>query len=212
MREFTLHTDHRSLIFLNTQEVPNAMMLGWWETIFSYTFDIVHLPGIFNLIPDALSRLYEDDADVSARHLLGGRYYADGGELIKRKKKGSSKLRTASASKTKMKHAPVRVTKVLRSVSDSDSSESVAVKAIPLRKSDTTSAASKKLHEELILRTLRFVDYITPPASERDNMIISQHLVGHFGIKHVKNAIHKEGFHWKNLRQDSERILGECIE
>ncbi|CEP08775.1 hypothetical protein [Parasitella parasitica] len=137
MREFTLNSDHKSLIYLNTQEVPNAMMRGW--------------------------------------------YYADGGELIKRKKKGSSKLKTASASKVKMKHAPVRVTKLLRSASDSDSSKPVAVKAIPLRKSDTTSAASKKLHEELILRTLRFADYITPPASESDNMIISQHL--HHGEK-----------------------------
>ncbi|CEP16624.1 hypothetical protein [Parasitella parasitica] len=95
--------------------------------------------------------------------------------------------------------------------SDSDSSKPVAVKASPLRKSDTTSAASKKLHDELIFRTLRFADYITPPASERDDMIISQHLLGHFGIKHVENAIHTEGFHWKNLCQDIGRILGECI-
>ncbi|CEP12797.1 hypothetical protein [Parasitella parasitica] len=175
-------------------KVPNAMMLGWWETFCSYTFDIAHLPGIFNVIPDALSGLYEDDADVSARHLLGGRYYADGDELIKRKEKSSSKLKTASASKIKMKHAPVRVTRVLRSASDSDSSKPVA------------------LHEELILRTLRFADYITPPASEIDNMIISQHLVGHFGIKHVENAFHKESFHWKNLRQDIKRILDDCIE
>ncbi|CEP17706.1 hypothetical protein [Parasitella parasitica] len=66
--------------------------------------------------------------------------------------------------------------------------------------------------QELILRTLKFSDYITPPASDRDNMIISQHLVGHFGIKHVENAIHKEGFHWKNIRKDIERILADCIE
>ncbi|CEP12038.1 hypothetical protein, partial, partial [Parasitella parasitica] len=187
------------LIYLNTQEVPNAMMLGWWETFCSYTFDIAHLPGIFNVIPDALSGLYEDDADVSARHLLAGRYYADGDELIKRKKKSSSKLKTASASKVKMKRAPARVTKLLRSASDSDSSKPVAVKAIPLRKSDITSAASKKLHEELILRALCFADYITPPTNERYNMIISQHLVGHFGIKHVENAFHKEDKWWVDL-------------
>ncbi|CEP07086.1 hypothetical protein, partial, partial [Parasitella parasitica] len=53
---------------------------------------------------------------------------------------------------------------------------------------------------------------MTPPANERDNMIISQHLVGHFGIKHVELAIHKEGFHWTNLRKDIERILADCSE
>ncbi|CEP16771.1 hypothetical protein, partial, partial [Parasitella parasitica] len=95
--------------------------VGLWETIFSYTLDTVHLPGNFTVIPDALSRLHEDDADVSARHLLGGRNYADGDELIKRKKKSSSKLKTASTSKIKMKYAPVHVTKVLQSDSDFDS-------------------------------------------------------------------------------------------
>lgn len=209
MREFTLHTDHKSLIYLNTQEVPNALMLGWWETIFSYTFDIVHLPGVLNVIPDALSRLYEDDdADASARHLLGGRYYADGGESNKRKRKGSKlKVRTPP---TSMKRS-VKVSKVTRHKSFDGTDKHVAVKAT-LVKDGTTSASVSKKRRELIVRTLKFADYMTPPPSERDNMIISQHLLGHYGIKHVELAIHKEGFHWKNIRKDIERILSECIE
>jgi hypothetical protein len=208
MREFTLHTDHKSLIYLNTQEVPNALMLGWWETIFSYTFDIVHLPGVLNVIPDALSRLYEDsDADASARHLLGGRYYADGAEKLKRKKRISLKGTTPTS---KMKRSPVKITKVSRSGSFSNAENGKKVKATSI-KDGITSAASQK-QKELILRTLKFADYMTPPANERDNMIISQHLVGHFGIKHVELAIHKDGFHWTNLRKDIERILANCIE
>ncbi|KAK4511091.1 18S rRNA pseudouridine methyltransferase [Mucor velutinosus] len=210
MREFTLHTDHKSLIYLNTQEVPNALMLGWWETIFSYTFDIVHLPGVLNVIPDALSRLYEDsDADASARHLLGGRYYADGGESVKRKKKGSkNKLKVVTPSPP-MKRTLVKTTKALRSNSFSNHART-AVNAT-LIKDGTTTAVSQK-QKEFILRTLRFADYITPPANERDNMIIAQHLVGHFGIKHVETAIHHEGFHWVNIRKDIERILADCDE
>jgi transposase InsO family protein len=208
MRHFTLHTDHKSLIYLNTQEIPNALMLGWWENIFSYSFDIVHLPGVLNVIPDALSRLYEDD-DASARHLLGGRYYADGGEKLKRKRKMGSKLKTIAPS-IKMKHTPVRVTKVLRK-SSCGVDRQMDVKPT-LMKESTTSAASLKQRQKLILRTLKFADYVTPPANERDNMILSQHLVGHFGIKHVETAIHRDGFHWTNMRKDIERILGDCIE
>jgi transposase InsO family protein len=209
MREFTLHTDHKSLIYLNTQEVPNALMLGWWETIFSYTFDIVHLPGVLNVIPDALSRLYEDDdADASARHLLGGRYYADGGESNKRKRKSSKlKVRTPPIS---MKRS-VKIIKVTRNQSFDNKKRNVAVKSI-LVKDGTTSASVSKKQKELIVRTLKFADYMTPPLDERDNMIISHHLRGHYGIKHVELAIHKEGFHWKNIRKDIERILADCIE
>ncbi|KAK4515594.1 uncharacterized protein ATC70_010545 [Mucor velutinosus] len=210
MREFTLHTDHKSLIYLNTQEVPNALMLGWWETIFSYTFDIVHLPGVLNVIPDALSRLYEDsDADASARHLLGGRYYADGGESVKRKKKGSKNKVKVVTPSPPMKRTLVKTTKALRSNSFSNHART-AVNAT-LIKDGTTTAVSQK-QKEFILRTLRFADYITPPANERDNMIIAQHLVGHFGIKHVETAIHHEGFRWVNIRKDIERILADCDE
>lgn len=61
---FTLHTDHKSLIYLHTQESPNALMLNWYDTIFSYSFNIVHLPGVKNIIPDALSRLFSDDNNL----------------------------------------------------------------------------------------------------------------------------------------------------
>ena len=61
---FTLHTDHKSLIYLHTQELPNALMLNWYDTIFSYSFNIVHLPGFKNIIPYALSRLFSDDNNL----------------------------------------------------------------------------------------------------------------------------------------------------
>lgn len=88
---FTLHTDHRNLIYLNTQKSPNALMLGWWESIFSYTFTCVYLPGISNLIPDVLSRLYPDE---EVPLLLEGGSCADvtsDGSIIKKKNKRKSK-------------------------------------------------------------------------------------------------------------------------
>ena len=65
-RPFTLATDHKSLIYIHTQVIPNATMLNWFEYLFEYTYDIVHCPGIKNVIPDALSRLFPDE------HLEGG--------------------------------------------------------------------------------------------------------------------------------------------
>ncbi|KAG1441978.1 hypothetical protein G6F56_011255 [Rhizopus delemar] len=44
------------------------MMLGWFETIFDYSFSVTHCPGIDNLIPDALSRLFSK----SENKLVGG--------------------------------------------------------------------------------------------------------------------------------------------
>lgn len=57
-RKFTLYTDHRSLTYLNTQKLANPMMLNWFEILLDYSFDIVHLPGTNNVLPDRLSRLF----------------------------------------------------------------------------------------------------------------------------------------------------------
>ncbi|CEG77016.1 hypothetical protein RMATCC62417_11833 [Rhizopus microsporus] len=60
-RPFTLVADHKSLIYIHTQVVPNAAMRNWFEHLFKYTYNIAHCPGIKNVIPDALSRLFPDE-------------------------------------------------------------------------------------------------------------------------------------------------------
>src|ERR1700748_1915826 len=55
---FTLYTDHRALTFLHTQKQLNAMMVGWLDILLEFSFDIIHRPGILNVLPDHLSRLF----------------------------------------------------------------------------------------------------------------------------------------------------------
>ena len=55
--QFTMYTDHNSLIYIHTQKDLNAMMSDWLETILSYDFTVIHLPGILNFLPDAMSRM-----------------------------------------------------------------------------------------------------------------------------------------------------------
>jgi len=66
---FTLYTDHKALTYLHTQKVANVMMINWLDTILQYDFTIVHLPGIDNILPDTLSRLFEVSHPVNE---LGG--------------------------------------------------------------------------------------------------------------------------------------------
>ena len=46
------------------------MMIAWMDTILQYDFKIVHLPGVSNVLPDALSRLFE--GSDSLLNELGG--------------------------------------------------------------------------------------------------------------------------------------------
>ena len=62
---FTLYTDHKALIYMHTQKIANPMMIGWLETILEYQFDIVHLPGLDNTLPDQLSRLFPTEKELA---------------------------------------------------------------------------------------------------------------------------------------------------
>ena len=57
-RQFTLYTDHRALTFIHTQKELNSMLTGWHETILSYDFKVEYRPGVMNILPDHLSRLF----------------------------------------------------------------------------------------------------------------------------------------------------------
>ncbi|KAJ8651514.1 hypothetical protein O0I10_012927 [Lichtheimia ornata] len=61
LRPFTLYTDHKALTYLFTQKLANPMMLNWFDILLKYTFDVIHVPGIENVLPDDLSRLFTPD-------------------------------------------------------------------------------------------------------------------------------------------------------
>ena len=56
---FELRTDHRALTFLFTQKHVNFMLLNWMEVLLSFSFTLVHCPGVLHVLPDALSRCYD---------------------------------------------------------------------------------------------------------------------------------------------------------
>jgi hypothetical protein len=57
---FHLFTDHSALTYMFTQTHTNPLIEGWFETLMDFQFDISHCPGVENVLPDALSRLFSD--------------------------------------------------------------------------------------------------------------------------------------------------------
>ena len=59
-RRFTLFTDHRALVHLQSQKHLNALQQAWFDELFKYNYEVCHRPGILNVLPDRLSRLFPD--------------------------------------------------------------------------------------------------------------------------------------------------------
>jgi transposase InsO family protein len=60
-RKFKLYTDHQSLTYLLSKPKLAHSLQNWLGEILEYDFEIIHLPGLSNHLPDALSRLCEED-------------------------------------------------------------------------------------------------------------------------------------------------------
>lgn len=56
-RRFRLRTDSRAIVGAMGKLSPADIVLRWWETIQAFTFDVEHIRGVDNVIPDGLSRL-----------------------------------------------------------------------------------------------------------------------------------------------------------
>ena len=61
---FTVITDHCSLKWLYNLHNPTGRLARWALELQAYDFEIIHRKGSLNYVPDALSRMYEDEADV----------------------------------------------------------------------------------------------------------------------------------------------------
>jgi transposase InsO family protein len=59
---FTVYTDHNALKYIFTQKHSNQMINNWLEQLLDYDFNVVHLPGVQNILPDKLSRIYDADS------------------------------------------------------------------------------------------------------------------------------------------------------
>ena len=133
---FTLYTDHTALAYLHTQKQLNPMLVGWYETLADYNFIIHHRPGIKNILPDHLSRFFENTP-------------VEGGEA-----------------RAKPSQPTLRLTSTLRTVDNE---------------------------------------------RERQQLLETQHLMGHFGANAIVEALHAQGVTWPKLKEDALKHVQHCV-
>ncbi|TFY69679.1 hypothetical protein EVJ58_g270 [Rhodofomes roseus] len=65
--DFTWVTDHKGLTHLWTQKNLSGRQARWMEKLSEFSFDIEYVPGVENVLADALSRIYSNDAPGTVR-------------------------------------------------------------------------------------------------------------------------------------------------
>lgn len=63
LRKATIITDHQALVWIMSCKNPSPRVMRWKIELSSYSFDIIHRPGLLNESADALSRIQIDPED-----------------------------------------------------------------------------------------------------------------------------------------------------
>jgi len=63
--KFTVITDHSSLRWLHHLKNPTGRLARWALELLEYDYEIVHRKGALHHVPDALSRMFEGDTEIS---------------------------------------------------------------------------------------------------------------------------------------------------
>ena len=58
---FTAVTDHSALKWLRTMKEPTGRLARWALELQHWNFDIVHRKGAMHKVPDALSKMFDED-------------------------------------------------------------------------------------------------------------------------------------------------------
>ena len=80
--QFTWVTDHKGLTHLLQQKNLSGRQARWLEKILEYDFRVEYIPGVENVLADALSRIYSNDAPGTVRAPSEYTEFDDSGDAI----------------------------------------------------------------------------------------------------------------------------------
>jgi RNase H-like domain found in reverse transcriptase/Reverse transcriptase (RNA-dependent DNA polymerase)/Integrase core domain/Integrase zinc binding domain/Chromo (CHRromatin Organisation MOdifier) domain len=184
-RHFTLFTDHRALVHLRTQPRLNAMLESWHDQLCEYDFTVVHRPGIHNVLPDALSRLFPPPS------VEGEGATVKLAVVTRDPAQRQSPARDAPAAQAAPAAPPAPVAQAAPAAAPAPAAPAPAAPAAP----DDDGA----------------VAYQQPPPGQRQGIILRHHLRGHFGIKATMDAIREAGYDWPGLRAEVHAACAKCM-
>jgi hypothetical protein len=234
--EFVLYTDHKSLTYLLTQTQPSKMLVRCLDIIQQFRFTIVHCPGIDNILPDRLSRIYPTHS------LLGG------GELQRNSALRSTvslpflkhleQLRISlTPEEEKQRLVLVQNEKTLKSSSRkrksheavTDRSEVCALSASGPTLEDEIGTVILPISDAktgAVIRRIRleykgtpdqlaaiFYEKKVPPTEQRAAIVERAHAdAGHFGAEVVHERLWAEGYFWQGMMRDCQVCQFACDE
>jgi transposase InsO family protein len=202
-RTFTLHTDHRALVHVldsaKVAPIPSTLA-DWVQQILSYDFSVEHVPGLCNLLPDHLSRLYSrSDAWGVSNVVASQRASAAGvakGVGADAEEQSPAVASTGSSSSSSSGSVPT-----------SGFVTASSAVTLPFLAPLALDTASTNTREEL----MKLLGKRIPAESDRVRIIREIHAMGHYGVRAVVERIYNDHcLWWPGMRDQVAKELAGC--
>ncbi len=188
---FYVLSDHEALKFLHRSCRENKTIAYWYAVLSEFDFEIVHIPGISNYLPDSLSRVYQsslpDLESVCKREVREPTVEEPGLLPMDENLEGDSTSKTLPDD---------------------------AVHAIMVAKIDTLGNGME-VDEEVtgaadFVRHIRdTVDKIYPDPEDRMKILAEAHQE-HQGGRGIVQKVWEMGYFWPGLAADARRFIKSC--
>ena len=188
-QDLVIVTDHKPLTYLlSTTDASQALQL-WLDDILDFSFQVVHRPGVLNVLPDALSRMYSGlypmvwgvpapGTSVSSSHIVFLTPGSDTSPMV----------------------APVSLSFEGEGKVDSSLDSTLAQ---PTTTSSDMSAMDMMVEMEHRGMTI-------PPIAQRMELVRSEHLFGHFGREAIYRSLYNKKLWWPKMRMDIQSVIADC--
>jgi transposase InsO family protein len=201
---FHLHTDHRALTFIFDNKIHHT--LGHWLSILlEFDFTVQHVPGLLNILPDDLSRMYNKTKFWGIPNTEPrGREGPPIEELV------ATLLRNQQETSDETERTTLEASEMAGLIS-AGQNDTTPLSFNPLREKNVNPGASRRSdvdeYHKLLGRTLVESD------SERKKILHECHLRGHFGRKHMIDDIYlTQKLWWPGLRDDIAHVTSTCMQ
>jgi transposase InsO family protein len=228
-RKFHMFTDHKALTYMFEQKKLGDMLERWLDELLEFDFTVSHIPGILNVLPDCLSRLYGAGSAprVAAVRISHVPDHIHGLPVFRQC--GSFGEETEISWQDDWLPAPPLSLGGGGVMADHDSLMESAgrLNAFPVIRSVAKATASSSrtpsqagpildpmdadLHLPFALTKLGESVPVTPE-TERAQALKWAHAQGHKGSRGTFHRLLSEGFKWPGMEKDCLRAAKECVD
>lgn len=200
-------TDHKPLTYLFNQKELPVPLQQFIDHIMDYSFEIHHRPGILNILPDALSRMYERlysnptwgiPPNIKFAAEIAEEFAAHDDEFDEKGRPNLRRIATRSSTQN---------TSII--INPSEAAVTAAVtKMIKSRKKPRTA---DQVYASLLMEGERRGKRIIHDEEEQIRLINEEHQIGHFGRDAIFNKLSDEaGLWWPGMREQIQNEVLKC--